>query len=150
MNSLRGIEVEKIVAGKYNGTLPCDHVRYDIELEESLLEVKSCLDWHFYSRGLRRYPGRFLINKEYHKNFKKIADEKNKRAIYVFVKIPRYDSGAIEEDPKEFQEAWMKWEHVEKLVNDPNKVGIVKSRLRDDFVRYYYAVRLEHIFGNNH
>lgn len=149
-NSLRGKWVEKTIADRYDGTLISnDHSGCDIELKKLLLEVKSSLSWHSYNRGKYHYPGRFLINVEYHEEFKKKAEEKCKEAIYDFVKISRHDDGTIEEDTEEFQEAWMRWEHVDKLIKDSNKVGIVKSRLMDGFVRYYYAVKLGYVFGNN-
>jgi len=150
MNSLRGKKVEKIIAKKYNGLLVShDRVGCDVELEGSLLEVKSSLSWHSYNKGLRHYPGRFLINIEYHEEFKRKADEKGKKVIYGFVRIPRHDDGKIEKDSGEWHEAWAAWENVDKLVKDSKRVRIVKSMLKDGFVRYYYAVRMEHIFGNN-
>jgi hypothetical protein len=148
-NSIRANAVEKILAGKYGGTR-AGRTGYDIELEEVLLEVKSCLEWHVTStRGKRyRHKGRVLIELEKHEEFKNKADERNKKPVYAFVKIPRGVDGKIEEEPNKWFEAWSKWENIDRLVKDPKTRRITKNDWRGwDRTRYYYCVPLKLIFG---
>jgi len=148
-NSIRANKVEKILAERYGGTR-AGHRGYDIELEEILLEVKSCLQWHVTStRGKKyRHKGRILIELGKHEEFKKKADGKNKEPVYAFVKIPRDINGEIEENPNNWFEAWSKWENIDHLVKDPKTRRITKNDWCGwDRTRYYYCVPLKLIFG---
>jgi len=148
-NSTRGNEIEKIIVEKYSG-IAAGHAGYDAELGACLLEIKSCAEWHVsYSKGkLYRHKGRFLINTEKHEEFKKAADAAGKKAVYAFVKIPRYDDGRLENDPSSWIEVWAKWEDVDRLVKNSASRRITKNRWHgSDITRYYYCVALKHIFG---
>jgi len=148
-NTVRGHRVEKILAEIYNGTRS-GHTGYDIDFEDVLLEVKSCLEWHSTStRGKKyRHQGRFLIEVDKHETFKDKADAKNKKAVYAFVRIPRDVDGKFEEDPNNWSEVWMPWENIDRLVKDPKTRRITKNKWRGwNKTRYYYCVPIKLIFG---
>lgn len=149
LSSYRGNRVEGLIAKKYDG-IRRQHAGYDIEFEHLLLEVKSCLEWHISSAHGKKYRhrGRYLINKQNHKTFKKQADARGKGAFYAFVLIPRYDDGRIERNPSEWFEEWLSWEEIDSLVKNPATRRITKNKWRGwDITRYYYCVDIDYVFG---
>jgi len=148
-NSQRGHKVEGIISDRYGGTLS-GLSGYDFELNGILVEVKSCLSWHTTRDKGKPYSAeaRVRIEIDEHEDLKKIADSQNKKAVYAFVKIPRYPDGKAEKNPVEWTEAWSKWEDVDSLVKDPKKVGTSENTTAiDGRKRKYYNVKLRFIFG---
>jgi len=149
-NSTRGNKVQKIIAERYGGTSVINK-GYDVELENCLLEVKSCLSWQYHQSKDKSRPtnARVLINVEKHETLKQKADEKNKKAIYAFVKIPRQENGKIERNSEEWLEAWVRWEYLDGIFKNPETRRVVKCESKSYGVRYYYRIPLKLIFGKN-
>lgn len=147
IRSLRGNNAEIVAAEEYNG-IRSSVDEYDVELADSLLEVKTCLSW---AKSHYKYKtvGRFSINVDTHSLFKKTADEKGKMAIYVFYLIPRYNNRLSEINPENWIKAWAKWKDVDSLVKKTNRIArdVVES---DGRIRYYYRIRADEIFGKNY
>lgn len=76
IRSIRGNFAQKFTAAKYLGSL--DAKTYDVALSDSLLEVKTLLNWVTNKHEYREIP-RISINIKSHKALKKVAGSKSKK-----------------------------------------------------------------------
>ena len=158
-NSEKGNEVQRFIAEKYEGInvrdghdiiFPCS----DTNPIESLAEVKSFSSYYVQrSNGKEyHYPNVIKVDDEKHEKLKNDTDKTKRMPFYIFVLKPRNDNGE-EADKKEWIEACMTWENVDKMLNNPEitrKITNNCSKWRGyDCIRHYSVIRdaAKHIFG---
>ena len=142
--SERGNLAEELYASKYGGEKAESKV-YDILFPYALAEVKTASTWHI-TKYKYHDGGRYSIERDEHKELKRLADAEGKLAIYIFVKIPRYDDGRSEADTSMWVESWMKWEDVDRLAKKTNRKARNVFRA-EGRVRNYYRIKVSEIFG---
>jgi hypothetical protein len=130
-NYERGEEAQRLIAERYEGTLPGAGCGYDVETEDYIIEVKSCLSGHCCkksnSKGRRLVFPRMQIRVIDHDDMRRIAEEKGKRALYAFVSIPRRQDGSIEEDTKNWLDVWSSYELIDRMKNNPIIVRLTRN-----------------------
>jgi hypothetical protein len=133
-NTIRGHKVEKILIQRYEASPP-DSDCYDMIYQGNFVEDKSSLSWHYKGKNCRE-QGRFSIEAHAHEEFKKLANQAGKKAIYAFVVVPRSLDDVIDDNQDNYREVWMTWENVDRLMNH--------RQVTSD--KYYYRVPIRKVF----
>jgi hypothetical protein len=143
-NRRRGVQTERFHAEKYGG-IASGLDAYDREFEYFIAEIKSAVAWSPQVKDGRLYAhkGRFLIKMGNHTMMQRIAEKREKMAIYCFFGIPVYEDCGWECEPEKWLEKWLRWRQVDSMLRDPSKkrriTTLWHNKSEPENLRYIYV-----------
>jgi len=122
MEHRKGRTSEEFIHKFFKGELVSEHIDFcDLETKKYLYEIKSMKIYHEGKKDKRIRFGRYQIMLDNHKKIKESADEKNKKAKYVFVLVIG--------ETKVFKV--LSWESVDRMIIENGKIAKKASEDRE-------------------
>jgi hypothetical protein len=166
-NSVRGNAFEQVIADRYGGKKPKykkgEKPPYDVIIPRGpgypACRVEVKLDVSTYSKKresgkIDYYPSRIHIIKKNHRDMKMDVDKNSDMAVYSFSMIPRHKDGTENHDMKNWPEAWIKWENLDRIAKNMELCGSSTNdcskwtKKKKKRIRKYIMISLDKIFGD--
>jgi|WetSurMetagenome_2_1015567.scaffolds.fasta_scaffold741213_1 hypothetical protein len=166
-NSVRGNAFEQVIADRYCGKKvkykKGNKPPYDVIIPAGpgypVCRVEVKLDVSTYSKKRKNgkvdyYPSRVHVIEKNHKKMQKGAVKDGDMAVYSFNMAPRHEDGTMDENQQNWPEAWVRWEHLDRLVEDDEVCGSSTNdcskwtKKKKKRIRGYRIISLDKIFGN--